>query len=395
MIFDALVIGGGPAGSTAAILLAQAGWSVAIIEKARFPRRKVCGEFLSATNAGLLDELGIGEAYRSQAGPDIRRVGFFGYGSTIIAPMPRIRGGAGWGRALGRATLDSLLLQRASDAGATVFRPAAAVPLTSFAEGQTCEVTVEGGSMQLRARVIIAAYGSWERGIREPDRLPRRASDLLAFKAHFVGGSLPPDLMPLIAFPGGYGGLAHSDGGQISFSLCIRRDMLEAARHRFSGKPAAEAVFAHIAQSCRGVREALGGAERDRAWLASGPIRPGVRKAYADDVFAVGNLAGEAHPVIAEGISMAIQSSSLLAAELIGRRSELATEDGRALAGVAYSTAWRRAFAGRIRAAALFAGLAMRPGASSLLPIVERFPSILTLGARLSGKTKLPPACAC
>ena len=41
--FDALIIGAGPAGSSAAILLARAGWSVALIEKQRFPRRKVCG----------------------------------------------------------------------------------------------------------------------------------------------------------------------------------------------------------------------------------------------------------------------------------------------------------------------------------------------------------------
>jgi flavin-dependent dehydrogenase len=41
--YDALIIGAGVAGSTAAILLAQAGWSVAIMEKHRFPRRKVCG----------------------------------------------------------------------------------------------------------------------------------------------------------------------------------------------------------------------------------------------------------------------------------------------------------------------------------------------------------------
>ena len=244
----------------------------------------------------------------------------------------------------------------------------------------------------LRARVVIAAHGSWERDIRKPDRSqPHRASDLLAFKAHFLGGSLPTDLMPLIAFPGGYGGMVHSDGGRVSFSLCIRRDALDGARRRFRGQPAGDAVIGHIAESCRGVREALASAERHGAWLAAGPIRPGIRKPYADDVFAVGNLAGEAHPIIAEGISMAIQSSRLLAAGLITRRGTLATKSGRARAGRAYSIAWRKCFATRIRAAALFAGLALRPGASVLLPLIERFPEALTIGARLSGKMMLPP----
>src|SRR5262245_14089568 len=51
---DALIVGAGPAGSAAALLLARAGWSVALIEKAEFPRRKVCGEFISATSLPLL-----------------------------------------------------------------------------------------------------------------------------------------------------------------------------------------------------------------------------------------------------------------------------------------------------------------------------------------------------
>jgi flavin-dependent dehydrogenase len=218
------------------------------------------------------------------------------------------------------------------------------------------------------------------------------ASDLLAFKADFLSGHLPADLMPLFAFPGGYGGMVHSNGGRVSLSLCIRRDVLEAARRHRHGRSAGDAVIGHIVEFCRGVREGLADAERHGAWLAAGPIRPGIRKPYADGVFAVGNLAGEAHPIIAEGIGMAIQSSRLLAAGLIARRSTLTTESGRARAGRAYSIAWRRCFATRIRASALLAGLAVRPGASVLIPLLERFPEILTIGARLSGKLMLPPA---
>jgi 2-polyprenyl-6-methoxyphenol hydroxylase-like FAD-dependent oxidoreductase len=77
MRYDAVVIGGGPAGSTAALLLARAGWTVALVEQAVFPRRKVCGEFLSATNIPLLQELGVWDEFLEAAGPPVTRVGIF------------------------------------------------------------------------------------------------------------------------------------------------------------------------------------------------------------------------------------------------------------------------------------------------------------------------------
>jgi flavin-dependent dehydrogenase len=137
------------------------------------------------------------------------------------------------------------------------------------------------------------------------------------------------------------------------------------------------------------VRPALIGSSRDGPWLSAGPIQPGIRKRYAEGIFQVGNIAGEAHPIVAEGISMAMQSAWLLCRHLIaGRQGALA---GRALdkIGQDYGVEWKSSFAARIRAASVFAHIAMRPNlVTMLLPIVEAFPQILTLGAQLSGKSK-------
>src|SRR5262245_36349592 len=131
----------------------------------------------------------------------------------------------------------------------------------------------------LRAPLIIAAHGSWEQGSRLASQLEKtvRPSDLFGFKAHFRDARLPADLMSLLVFPGGYGGMVWSDGGRLSISCCIRRDALAEARRRYADRSAGEAVQNHIAASCRGVQEALGSGSLEGGWLAAGPIRPGIR----------------------------------------------------------------------------------------------------------------------
>lgn len=383
MSHDAIIIGGGPAGSTAAICLARLGWSVAIVEKAVFPRRKVCGEFLSASNLALIDRLGVGDAWRRRAGPEVRRVGFFCGKATAEAPMPRVD--AGCGRALGRDVLDSMLLEAARDAGAEIFQPWRAIIIAPHSGGT--EVTIEARKRlgKILAPVVIAAHGSWAPGPlpTEPQH-GNLASDLIGFKAHFTGHALPSDLMPLLVFPGGYGGMVCTDGGRVSISLCIRRRTLGELRD--NGTSAGTAIQRHLVESCAGVRAALRDAKLEGSWLAAGPIRPGIRSGYANDIFRIGNVAGEAHPIIAEGISMALQSGWLLATELA---AESRNRAGRERAGAAYVSAWRRQFRTRIQVASSLARLALLPGGAAAMRLgLRAMPSVLTLGATLSGKAQ-------
>jgi flavin-dependent dehydrogenase len=368
MRYDAVIIGAGPAGSAAARLLAQAGWRVALVEKAAFPRRKVCGEFISATTMPVLKACGVAVPFIAAAGPAVTRIGAYAGDAMLTAPREQL-----WGRALGREHLDTMLRDAAVSAGATLYQPAEVMELQPDGEEQLC--LLDDGR-EIAGRVIIAACGSWNtKGVFAVAGGEPAASDLFAFKAHFTQGALPPGLMPLLAFPGGYGGLVESDAGRVSLSCCIRRDVMTKVRTRHGGK-AGEAVLAHILQTTRGARLALGEAVLQGSILATGPVHPGIRVDSDDDnVFLTGNLAGEAHPVIAEGISMAIQSSGLLAKLLISHRGEL------------YAREWKRHFSPRIRAASLFAHLAMS-GAGRLAgrAVLSAAPGLLGLGARLSGK---------
>jgi len=235
---------------------------------------------------------------------------------------------------------------------------------------------------------VIAATGSWERSpFWDPAAPAHRDSDLLAFKAHFSNCRLASDLMPLLVFPGGYGGMVHSDMGRVSLSCCIRRDALRKCRHGRSER-AGEIVLEHIRESCRAVRTILADARVEGPVLSAGPIRPGPRAFYRDGIFFVGNCAGEAHPIIAEGISMAMQSAWLLCRQLIGNTSPGRLDD----VGRAYAFEWRRHFAFRTCAAALFAGAALTPASHAILrPLLKWQPGLLALGARLSGKAHRLP----
>jgi flavin-dependent dehydrogenase len=383
--FDALVIGAGPAGSAAAILLAQAGWSVSLAEKDSFPRDKVCGGFIGAGSLRVLDALGAGDAFRSLAGPPVRAVGFFGPGDPVIAPMPRgARPGPPYGGAVRREQLDAMLLELARDHGARIHQPAAVVALQREGGAFLCRLREGNSSYALRARHVVAAHGSWLRGplpTQQRHAAPRDA-DLFGFKAYFSEAALAPGLMPLIAFPGGYGGLVQADAGIVSLSFCIRSDALARCRQARSGA-AADAALAHIVRACPGARDALLRARRIGPWRSAGPIRPGIRAFSTDGVHMLGNAAGEAHPAIAEGITMALQSAAMLSGRLI---------EGN-LSAQGYEREWRSRFGMRLGLSTIFAHVAMRSAAAAASgALLRRAPGALSALAALSGKAdSMPP----
>ena len=413
--FDAVIVGAGPAGSTAAILLARAGWSVALVEKQGFPRRKVCGDCIAASNLGLIDALGLGDQFGALAGSALRQVALMGGPTTLIADLPASADRQHpWGRALGREALDAMLLGQARAAGARVFQPCMALSLSGPAGDQRLRLRdlASGAQLLLQAPVVILAHGSL-RGLpadRGDPRRARRGSDLLSFKANFSGAQLAASLLPVLCFKGGYGGLVVADQGLTTVACCIRADRLNALRRASPGQSAGEVVEAMLKRDCAGLALALLAAQREGAWLASGPLAPGVHTRRSDAAFCIGNAIGEAHPIIGEGMSMAMQSAWLLCSHLLqatrptGRVAHdtaacpsdgslvgspvsltAAQAAGRWQAGVQrrYRAEWRRLFLPRLRLAAAFAHMAMRPMLSAqILALLRARPGLLAWGAQ-------------
>ena len=193
-IADALVIGAGPAGCASAILLAQAGWQVILSEQSAYPRQKVCGECITAGSLELFDSLGVGEAFRAMAGPELFRVGWMSGQPLLAADFPACPAGAyRYGRAAGRDRLDALLLDRARASGVEVLQPAKVR-------------AVRGGPGDFAADIEMRPRGSSPAG-RAPKRLQRRFARAV-IDAHGSWESAPP-------LCSGHGGATSPSGPRI------------------------------------------------------------------------------------------------------------------------------------------------------------------------------------
>jgi flavin-dependent dehydrogenase len=398
---DALIVGAGPAGAATAIWLAQAGWRVVLVEKHAYPRNKVCGECIAAGNLELIDALGIGRGFRAQAGPELREVAWMCGTETTVAALPRTAGPHAYGRALGRDRLDALLVARCHNLGVIVRQPATVLAIDGVAGAFDCTLQDPSGAAQvLRVPVVIDAHGSWEAGPargasgaprQTAARPPRKPADLFAFKTRFRDARLAPGLLPVLAFAGGYGGLVRAEQGRVTLACCVRRDTLARARRLAPGLSAGLAIESYLQTSCAGLRNALAGATRECAWLSVGPLRPGERVVATDGIFRVGNAAGESHPLIGEGISMALQSATLLAGLLTAEPAVTMDLRRQRQLQERYATAWRRQFRQRLRYAAMFSQIAMHPMLATPTGVVlGRHPGLLTLAARLAGKARPP-----
>jgi menaquinone-9 beta-reductase len=405
---DVLIIGAGPAGASVAIQLSRLGWRVTLVEQTLFPRQKVCGECLGPASLELLDQLDLGSKVSECAGPAIREVAWMTGDRTIVAEMPAcVDGRHAYGRAIGRDCLDMLLLERARAQGVNIVQPAKVRRVFGAPGDFDCiyERRSEGVGVseerahrtehRLKAAVVIDAHGSWERGPEGHsaehtggDDLAPLPSDLLAFKATFQGATLAPGVLPVLCLPGGYGGMVVSDRGRTTVACCIRRATLRDRREQLRGGSAGEVVEAYLRSSCGGVAAALHSAQREGGWHAVGPLRTGFRPRGACGIPRIGNAAAEAHPLIGEGICMALQSAAMLA-NLCGHRPK-----DLGLAYIvdvqrAHAAKCRQEFSGRMRFAQLYAQLAMRPSlANAAAILMKTWPYTLTAGARLAGKAR-------
>ena len=299
---SAIVIGAGPAGSVAALLLARAKWQVALIEQHRFPRDKVCGECLSACGADVLRRAGLFDRFISCRPVQLVRTLLHAPGGVCAeARLPR----AMWG--LSRVALDSLLLDAAGDAGVRLLQPA------------RCEAVQPGRRPRVRLRhlvsntldtteadVVLVADG---KSALFHDGPPPATGDL-GIKAHFVVVDAPLDAVELFGLRGCYGGLAPVEGGRWNLAVSVPERRVRRHRGRL-GDLLSELLLENVS-----LRKRLARAVQVGHWLAAPVPRFPLRRDWPQGVVPIGNAASAIEPIGGEGMGLAMRSAELVAGAL-------------------------------------------------------------------------------
>lgn len=358
--FDVVILGGGLAGAAAAIGLAPRGMRVLVVERHRYPRHKLCGEFLSAETTPLFDRLGVGARIQALAPARLTsaRISAPG-GACLDLPLPAPALG------LSRYQLDRLLLARAAEAGATVWEGCDARSLSgSLNDG----FVIQTRNGPVHARVVLGAWGkraSLDRALERP--FFRQKAPFLALKCHVEGPETGPRT-ELHAFPGGYCGLNRIEGGRVNVCLLASDAAWEAAGRSVEG------MWTWMQAQNPALRLHLASARRLSEMVVISNISFARKGATSGDLLMLGDSAELISPLAGNGQAMALGAAEiavpLVAAFLEGRT------DGRALQQ-RYRRAWRRRFRERLLLGRLLQPLFLRPPLlTAALHLGRRFPPL-------------------
>lgn len=313
--FDVIVVGGGPAGATAATLCAQRGLSVALFEHARFPRHKVCGDVINPNCWPVLERLGVAEKVRALPQHRIEGATFTTADGGLLH-VPR-RTNVGSLTAIRRSLFDAALLEHAKDAGVAVFEDDTVHGITAG-----CEVATHSGRY-ISLKGIIGADGRHSVVARTAQlvRNAGRRNGHIAFQAHFSAPNTMDDRVQLHLFPGGYCGLVRLDEERVN--LCIVTDRQEARLHNDC-----EALFG---------RTVLQNPHFRTLDIAPSPLEP-LRSAHPlcgpmnipakNNVFLVGDALRVMEPFTGQGIFFALRTAELAAHAIVNSQSPAAAYAG-------------------------------------------------------------------
>jgi geranylgeranyl reductase family protein len=358
--YDVIIAGGGPAGASAAIHLARESVRVLLLEQKKFPRAKLCGEFISPECWNHFEKLGVDAAMKS-AGPALleETVFYSSKGQHVAVPSTWFGGRSAFG--LSRAVMDEVLLRRAQRDGASVLEGASiAEPIVETGSVAGVRVKVDGRSGDYRAPIIIDATGRARILSRQIDRkLDQRngkCCGLVAFKAHLRNTRVTPGACEIYFYPGGYGGLSTVESGTSNLCFIIAAEYVK----RCDSDPSR--VLREFVMKNRRAAHTLESAAPCSEWLSASWERFGrQRPSPAPGLLAIGDSAAFIDPFTGGGMLMAFESGELAARTILHHQTR-----SFATLAHAYTAGYAQTFAPRLRICGLLRRAAFSPRLAEL-----------------------------
>lgn len=356
--YDVIIIGGGLAGLTSAIHLAQNDINVLLIEKNTYPKHKVCGEYVSNEVLEYLKSLDVN--VWAQGAKKIDTFEFSSTkGKTIKVTLPL--GGFG----ISRYALDKQLFDTAVMAGVTISQDTVK---SAVLQGEIFEVETRLGKTYT-ARYVIGAYGKRSGMDGALSRkFIKNKSPWIGVKAHYKA-QFPENVVALHNFKGGYCGLSQVETGHVNACYLTHADVfkeyadLEAFQHIILEKNTALRRFFDDAQMVF-----------DKP-LAISQVSFESKLPVENHIIMIGDSAGLIHPLCGNGMAMAIHSAKI-ASELL--LDALHNQNKRGAVENEYAVLWQKAFSRRLSAGRIIQRVLLNDTLTSIgVGLVGKSPFIL------------------